>query len=78
MPVIPTDQMRRVHSLRRKAAFYCDQAQYEKAESLYHQALSLIETACGVERLEVTTILNNLAVVYKYMGRFTEAGQAHM
>ena len=67
--------MKRLHSLSQQAEVCCAQGQYQKAEPLYHQALSLAESICGAEHIEVSTILNNLAAAHKYLGRFAEAGR---
>ncbi len=72
--MIPAEQLKRLHSLSRQVEVCCAQGQYQKAESLYRHALSRAEMTCGAEHIEVSTILNNLAVVYKYLGRFAEAG----
>ena len=46
---------------------------YRDAEPLFERALALAEAAFGPEDLEVSTILNNWAIVYKYSARFDRA-----
>src|SRR5262245_41351878 len=50
---------------------------YAEAERLFLQALALAETVLGRDDLEVSTILNNLGVLYKYMGRFDEGARMY-
>jgi len=54
-----------------------DQAHYAEAETLLHRALTIAkERACGdTDRL--CGLYNELGVLYKYMGRFDEAGQLY-
>src|SRR5262249_35076848 len=44
-----------------------------KAESLLRQALAIAVKALGRDDLVVATLMNNLAVVHEYQGRFAEA-----
>jgi tetratricopeptide (TPR) repeat protein len=46
------------------------QARYADSEAILRQALTL---AKGLDALETATVLNTLAVLYKYTGRFDEA-----
>ena len=68
------NQIRSAHRLLNLAQTHQDRAEYSQAEQVYLRALSLIERSCGPDHEEVSTALNNLAVVYKYMGRFAEPG----
>ena len=72
MPAI--SQQKLTHSFSRQAEGCCVTGHYQQAEALYQQALAVAEAAFGAEHLEVATVLNNLAVVCKYLGRFAEAG----
>ena len=47
---------------------------YAEAEPLFKEAIGLFELAFGVDHPEVATPLNQLAVCYKYLARFLEAG----
>src|SRR5262245_13278795 len=49
------------------------QGKYQQAESLYRRALAIAESTFGPDHLEISGILNNLAVLYKYTGNFDEA-----
>lgn len=51
--------------------------EYRRAESLYREALHLAEEMCGKHDPQMALILNALGVLYKYMGRFAEAGRAY-
>src|SRR5262245_38061864 len=66
-------QRRRVWALAEAAEAHRSRAGYRKAESLLRQALDLAVKALGRDDLVVATLLNNLAVVHKYQGRFAEA-----
>src|SRR5690242_3570870 len=59
------------------AEFSRIQGRYQDAETLLQQALLLTEESCGSETLETSVILNNLAVLYKYMARFDEAAKLY-
>ncbi len=50
-----------------------EQGKYRQAESLYKRALALTESVFGPDHIEVSAVLNNLAVLYKYTGNFDEA-----
>src|SRR5207249_5051867 len=49
------------------------QGRYAEAEALFQRALALATESFGPKHLAVASVLNNLAVVYKYSGRFDEA-----
>src|SRR5438105_9680125 len=49
------------------------QGSYHEAEALFRQAVALAEEAFGPNHLEVAAMLNNLAVLCKYIGRLDEA-----
>src|SRR5215468_8988157 len=59
------------------AEFSRMQGRYQEAESLLQQALLLAEETCGRDALEASVMLNNLAVLYKYMARFDEAAKLY-
>lgn len=48
---------------------------FRKARHFYQKALESGERAFGCESAEVATLLNNLGVVCKYLGRYREAGR---
>ena len=49
---------------------------YDDAETLFREALALGEAELGEEDAELAGVLNNLAIVFKYSGRFDEAQAA--
>lgn len=51
------------------------QGEFEKAESLFTQALALREKIVGAEHLETATSLNNLALLAQQKGDFSKAEQ---
>ena len=53
--------------------FLYDQAEYAEAEPLYKQAMEIDRTALGEQHPDYATSLNNLAGLYRAMGRHTEA-----
>ena len=61
-----------IRQLSRAADEWRAQGRYDVAEQLYLRALELAELFYGCE--EVAALCNNLAVLYKYTGRFDEAG----
>src|SRR5262245_1243197 len=71
-------QRRRVCALAEAAERYRSRAGYRQAESLLRQALAIAVKALGSEDPLVATLLNNLAVVHKYQGRFAEAGRLYL
>ena len=46
---------------------------YGEAETLYKQALAIVEKALGKEHLHVSKSLDNLAFLYQAQGRYAEA-----
>ena len=50
-----------------------DLARYDEAESLLRHALQLWESQYGPEHADVSTVLNNLAELYRAQGRYAEA-----
>jgi tetratricopeptide (TPR) repeat protein len=50
------------------------EGRYTEAEAPFVEALDISEKAFGVDHLEVSQPLNNLAVCYKYLARYVEAG----
>src|SRR5262245_45126407 len=66
-------EQRLLHSLLRAADERRMNGQYAVAEPLYLKALALAESAFGSHHLEVSVVLNNLAVLYKYTGNFDKA-----
>ena len=46
---------------------------YLEAEMSYRRALRLVEAELGPERIEVSTLLNNLAIVHRCLGKLSEA-----
>lgn len=66
-----------IQSLCEQAETYRIKGQYAKAKPLFLRALSLAEQRFGPDDLELSSILNNLAVLYKYQGNFDEAEQLY-
>jgi tetratricopeptide (TPR) repeat protein len=60
------------------AEFHREQGNYRDAETLFKQALAIAEDAFGSDALEVSVILNNFAVLYKFMARFSKARQFYI
>src|SRR5438105_2798132 len=67
------DQKALVRSLRSSADECRAQGKYAEAEPLYRRALVLAETVFGPDHLEVSAVLNNLAVLCKADGNYAEA-----
>jgi tetratricopeptide (TPR) repeat protein len=72
-PLPQTDQKALALFWRDSADNHRVEGRYDQAEPLYRRALSLAEQVYGPDHLEVSAILNNLAVLYKYTGDFEEA-----
>src|SRR5215475_38607 len=56
-----------------RAHHYRARGDYGESAALLQEALSLAEVTFGPNHLEVAEILNNLAVLCKYLARFDEA-----
>src|SRR5262245_36723547 len=67
----------RVRSLCGLAGIQRQQGQHKNSERTYRRALRFAEQAFGPEHRLVATALNDLGVLFKYAGRFTEAGQLY-
>ena len=50
------------------------QGRYDEAEPIFKQGLALSEQVFGSQSPEVAEALNQLGMLYKYAGRFPEAG----
>src|ERR1044071_3012355 len=61
----------RVQSLNDLGSLFRIQGRYPEAEAVLRRALGVAQKA--KDRLEMASVLNNLAVVYKYENRFGEA-----
>jgi tetratricopeptide (TPR) repeat protein/DNA-binding CsgD family transcriptional regulator len=59
--------------LTRAADYLCQRAQYEQAELLYRQALSMCEQTLGSEHPQVAFPLYGLAGLYREQGRYEQA-----
>lgn len=70
-------ELLRVQSLTGLALVFRAQGRYREAEPLFLQALLRAKKSFGPGDLEVSVVLNNLAVLYKYTGRFIEAGRLY-
>jgi len=62
-----------LQELCRQAGAKRDHGRYSMAESAYIQALDLAGKLYGPDSLAAAGVANNLAVAYKYMGRFHDA-----
>src|SRR5688500_7728409 len=71
------DAVLQIRQLADKANFYQERGQYSDAEPLFRQALTTSEQAFGANSLETSVILNNLAVLYKYMASFDDAQELY-
>ena len=60
-------------SIEEQAEISRREARYETAEVLYRRAISLATETFGESAIETVRVLNNLGVLYKYMGRFPDA-----
>ena len=63
----------RVQSAAALAGILRVQSRYGEAEPLFREALRFAEESFGPNDLEVSSILNGLAVLYKYTGEFAKA-----
>ena len=59
--------------LTRAADYLCQRAQYEQAEPLYQQTLSIFEQTLGPEHPQVAFPLGGLADLYREQGRYEQA-----
>jgi tetratricopeptide (TPR) repeat protein len=66
-----------LRSLSRVAFMHQEQAHYQQAESLYKQALTLIEARWGAKHPNTLMIRNNLATLYKSQGHYQKAITAY-
>jgi len=66
----PAAQLYRLHVC---ADLLLARGQYRYAEPLYRAALLLAERMFGADAPSTAALRNNLAVLYKYLGRFEEA-----
>jgi len=66
----------RVASLGNLGMVLRHQGRYGEAEPFLKRALGLAEATFGPRDLEVGSLLNQLGVLYKYQGRFAEAGRS--
>jgi tetratricopeptide (TPR) repeat protein len=55
---------------------YKIQGRYAEADSLYKRALAIWEKAFGPDDLNVATVLENMAELYRKMGKGDEAERA--
>ena len=62
-----------VRALCRAGDVHREQAHYSQAESLYHCDLAQARQVYGDDAPEISAILNNLAMVYKYTGEYERA-----
>jgi tetratricopeptide (TPR) repeat protein len=62
-----------INDLNKLARSYHEQQRYTEAESLYQRALAISEKALGPEHPGTAATLNNLAVLYRELGRQAEA-----
>src|SRR5205085_2614201 len=63
----------RVRSLEDLAGIYISQGNYDDAELLFKQALSVQEDALGSMHPDTATALNNLAYFYEHRGKYDDA-----
>ena len=61
----------------RRAIALRDQAHYREAEVLLRRALAVADEGAESHDPRICPVLNELGVLYKYMGRFDEAGQVY-
>ena len=54
-----------------------DEGRFRDSEPVLKKAAALAEETLGPDDPEVATLLNNLAVSYKYLARYSEAGQLY-
>jgi tetratricopeptide repeat protein len=68
----PAIRQARIRALDHLGTLERIQGRYDRAEALFRDALARAIRLCGPQSLEVSIVLNNLAVVHKYQGRFPE------
>jgi tetratricopeptide (TPR) repeat protein len=66
-----------VESLRGKAVALRDLARYAESEALLRRALAIAAESAPADTTHLCGLWNELGVLYKYMGRFDEAGRAY-
>jgi tetratricopeptide (TPR) repeat protein len=64
-----------VESLRGKAVALRDLARYAESEALLRRALAIAAESAPADTTHLCGLWNELGVLYKYMGRFDEAGR---
>src|SRR4030095_9645185 len=74
VPRTPSAARRLGRSLVQLGDVLYQQGRYHDAEPVLLEAIAALEQGFGADHLEVATALNNLAVCYKYLARFAEAG----
>ncbi len=77
METTPADPKKLVYAWCQRADRLRVQGHYDQAEALFKKALALAEQIFAPDALELTALLNNHAVLYKYSGRFDEAEQLY-
>ncbi|MCS6812356.1 MAG: tetratricopeptide repeat protein [Cyanobacteria bacterium] len=60
------------------ARFYAEQSLWQPAEDWYRRCLTLAETRLGADHPDVATSLNNLAGLYRALGRYAEAEPSYV
>ena len=67
----------KLHALMGLASVYLTRGEYARAEPFGKQAVSLAERVFGPDHPELSAAVNSLAVLYKYMARFIDAGRLY-
>src|SRR5262245_36806198 len=71
------DAAETVRSLRSRALACRLQGEHRKAESLYLEALRLLENAAGADHPDLVPLLNNLARIHEDRSEYTRAEQLY-
>src|SRR5262245_12809743 len=67
----------KARAMLQRAGAQCEQGRYRQAHALYLRARELTERTFGRQSVEAAAVLNDLGVLYKFMGRFAEAGRLY-